>query len=479
MEKFELENDDILRVAFEHAALGMVIADKYGNLISVNRWFAEFLGYQRQELINKNFKDITQSEDLLADEEQMELLRTGQITSFQMEKRYIHKQGHHVWGLLNVSQVTYGSKNITHVLGQIQDISERKRAEEAKRSSEERFVKAFNASPSAMAIISLVDGRFIDLNNAMEMLLGWGRHEVIGKTTDELAIWVNSEERSKIDDSLAQLGYVRTVETRLRNKQGEIKVGLIAIEPITLEGENCALVVIQDITERLAMEKEMFRLQSLNLIGEMAASVGHEIRNPMTTVRGFLQMFAAKAENAHQREIFDLMVEELDRANSIIGEFLSLSRDKRVHLEEINLNQVVQTLYPLIKADALKLNMDVELQLQEVDSVFVDEKEIRQLILNLTRNGLEAMTDGGKLTISVYQEGVKVVLAVQDQGHGIKDEVLDQLGRPFFTTKDFGTGLGLAVCYSVAHRNNASIDIETGSTGTVFSVSFNTSQRHE
>lgn len=477
MEKLLRENVDIFQNAFEHAALGMVLADIYGNFMSANQWFAQYLGYSTEEMAKKNFQELTHPDDLDKDEQQMALLRAGQITNFQMEKRYIHRLGHPVWGLLNVSYVTYGPENLTHVLAQIQDITERKHAEEARKSSEERFAKAFTASPSAMAIISAVDGRFIDLNQAMETILGYVRHEVIGKNGDQLRIWVSVRERSKIIENTER--YVRATETRLRNKRGEIKVGLVAVEPISLEGESCSLVVIQDITERLAIEKEMFRLQSLNLIGEMAASVGHEIRNPMTTVRGFLQMFATKDEFQPHREILDLMVDELDRANSIIVEFLSLSRDKRVHLEEINLNQVLQTLYPLIKADALKLNMDVELELQEVDLVTVDEKEIRQLILNLTRNGLEAMKDGGKLIIHTYQQGQKVIVAVQDQGAGIPDEVLDKLGRPFFTTKDSGTGLGLAVCYSVAQRNNATIQVETGSTGTTFTVTFMTLPRHE
>lgn len=108
--------------------------------------------------------------------------------------------------------------------------------------------------------------------------------------------------------------------------------------------------------------------------------------------------------------------------------------------------------------------------------MLLDEKEIKQLIFNLVRNGLEAMKPGQTLTIKTYVEGTTAVLAVQDQGSGIKPEIMDKIGTPFFTTKDHGTGLGLAICYSIAKRHKAAIDIETGAHGTTFFVRFNLEQ---
>jgi signal transduction histidine kinase len=114
-----------------------------------------------------------------------------------------------------------------------------------------------------------------------------------------------------------------------------------------------------------------------------------------------------------------------------------------------------------------------------VQELLLDEKEIRQLILNLVRNGLEAMPVGKKLTISTYMEKGEVVLAVQDEGGGIGSEMLDKLGTPFFTTKEYGTGLGLAVCYSIAARHNAWIEVDTGPGGTTFYVRFKNIARKE
>lgn len=227
---------------------------------------------------------------------------------------------------------------------------------------------------------------------------------------------------------------------------------------------------VRDITEKLKMEQEMARFEKLNLIGEMAAGIGHEVRNPMTTVRGFLQLLRGKHQCGEFKEYFDLMIDELDRANSIISEFLSLARNKPVNLARRNLNNILDTLYPLICADAAVYGKHVTLEKRPVPDLLMDEKEIRQMVLNLARNGLEAMAPGGTLTVDTFQDGSDVVLMVRDQGSGLCNEALEKLGTPFFTTKENGTGLGLAVCYSIAARHNATIRVDTGPDGTIFYV---------
>ncbi len=241
-----------------------------------------------------------------------------------------------------------------------------------------------------------------------------------------------------------------------------------------IDGSLLTLVLGIDITEQKRMGKEIARLDRLNLVGEMAAGIGHEIRNPMTTVRGFLQMLGEKNDCAKYKDYFNLMIEELDRANSIITEYLSLAKNKPVELKRQNLNKIVTAIFPLIAADAIVTDKYVEVDLYDIPKLLLDEKEIRQLILNLVRNGLEAMSPGGHLIIKTSAEDEEVVLAVQDYGRGINPDVLEKIGTPFYTTKENGTGLGLAVCYSIAARHNAAIKVETGAGGTTFSVRFKT-----
>jgi len=241
-----------------------------------------------------------------------------------------------------------------------------------------------------------------------------------------------------------------------------------------LDIDGCPLVLKMglDITDKKTAEEEMIRLDRLNLVGEMAATIAHEIRNPMTTVRGFLQMLGAKEECRKYSDYYNIMIDELDSANSIITEYLSLTRKTRAPHESCNLNDLVKQIRPLIISDATGLCLGIETDLKEVPNLSMNKKEIGQLLLNLVRNGLEAMDEGSTLTIRTFTEGDNVTLAVQDQGSGIDPAVLNKLGTPFVTTKENGTGLGLSVCYAIANRNNAEINVDTGPNGTTFYIRF-------
>ncbi|WP_049804020.1 PAS domain-containing protein [Desulfosporosinus acidiphilus] len=156
------------------------------------------------------------------------------------------------------------------------------------------------------------------------------------------------------------------------------------------DGTQLFLMQLLDITKRKLAEEEIARLDRLNLVGELAASIAHEVRNPMTTVRGFLQILKSRDITKENTEYFDLMISELDRANSILNEFLSVAKSNSKPLTRIKLNHLVDSLYPLIMADATNQDKLVVLETEEVPELMVDEREIRQLILNLTRNGFRS-----------------------------------------------------------------------------------------
>lgn len=234
-------------------------------------------------------------------------------------------------------------------------------------------------------------------------------------------------------------------------------------------------LLTQEIFERKRAEEEIIRLDRLNLIGEMAASISHEVRNPMTTVKGFLQLLRNKQESK-DKEYFDLMIEELDRANSILSEFLSISKNKATMYEWYNLNDIVTSTLPLIQADAQTNDKLLTVELNNVPDLQLEIQEIRQLLLNLVRNGFEAMSYGGQLKIRTFSSSSEVILGVSDEGNGIEQNMLEKLGTPFFTTKEQGTGLGLAVCYGIVSRHNGRISIETSPKGTTFYVYFELSK---
>lgn len=323
-----------------------------------------------------------------------------------------------------------------------------------------------------MSIHSFPDWRFFYANDSVKKFNGYHREECIGRTPQELNLLVNPEDETKITQILNEQGFVRNLEVLCRMKSGELRIGLFSADLINFDNQQCILNVITDITDLKKFEKEIFRLDRLNLIGEMAAGIGHEVRNPMTTVRGFLQLLGAKEDCFIYKEYYDLMIGELDRANSIISEFLSLAKSKVIEFELKDINVILESLLPLIQADAMKNDIFLNVKLGQTQDLSLNEKQIRQLILNLVRNGMEAMSQGGNLTIQTFADNDAVILSVHDQGNGIENDVLEKLGTPFFTTKETGTGLGLAVCYSIAARHNAKIEIESNSSGTTFFVRF-------
>ena len=262
-------------------------------------------------------------------------------------------------------------------------------------------------------------------------------------------------------------------EIQSLRKDGEYICEMVSIIPIFNNGlVTNFLRVSEDITQNKKMEKELARIDRLHVVGEIAAGIGHEIRNPMTTVRGFLQLMSLKEKYLEEKEFFDLMIDELDRANSIITEFLNMAKGKPVEKKSLNLNDIISSLEPLLRSDAINEGKELSLELALIPGILLDQSEIRQLILNLVRNGYEAMDPKGRLTIKTYVEENEIILLIHDEGKGIDPAIIDKLGTPFLTTKDNGTGLGLSVCYSIANRHNATFDMETGSEGTTFFVRF-------
>ncbi len=384
-----------------------------------------------------------------------------------------------VFPLFNDNGITIG------VVATFEDVTERSKLElelvkvkEDLRQSEERFMTVFQSSPTMLAIVRQEDDRHIKVNQKWLDVMGYSREEIIGRSLAELNIisgesverWREANIRARNKDKM--LNY----EADFRTKSGDVINTLIFTGSIKFNGEEYRLSsVIKDITKEKKLEAEVARIDRLRLIGEMAAGIGHEIRNPMTSVRGFLQYFQNKQEFVNYKSIFEVMIDELDQANYIITEYLNVAKDKKSDLVKQQLNSIIKVIYPLIQAEALENGKYIFLELAELPELMLDEKEIRQLLHNLVRNGLEAMEPGGCVTVKTYMDGAEAVLAVTDWGKGIKPELLNKIGTPFFTTKEKGTGLGLAVCYSIVQRHNAHIDINSSPAGTAFSVRFKVS----
>ncbi|GAB6152103.1 ATP-binding protein [Desulfosporosinus burensis] len=311
--------------------------------------------------------------------------------------------------------------------------------------------------------------QFTFVNKETKKFISGNNTELIGKS-----IW---EVFPLINDSLT---YFKMQEAMYQNESVHWEAGGFAnpdqdheyhAYPYT-EG---LTVFFRDVTELKRQQQELGRLERLNLIGQLAAGISHEIRNPLTTVKGFLQLIGAKSNYAHDKEYLDLMVSEIDRANSIITDFLSLAKSNSENILSGNINDVINKVFPMLQADAFNSNKEVATDLELLPNIMINENEIKQLILNLVRNGLEVTNEHGSVIICTYFNGDRVVLAIRDHGNGIPIEIQEKIGTPFFTTKETGTGLGLAISMGIAQRHNAVFEFETGKNGTTFYTRFPTS----
>jgi len=262
--------------------------------------------------------------------------------------------------------------------------------------------------------------------------------------------------------------------TGLITKTGETRSIADSAAPIrNADGKITGVVMVfRDITESKQIEEHLARLDKLNIVGQMAAGIAHEIRNPMTIVRGYLQLLQLNKDCEHYKEHFGLMIGEIDRANAIITGFLSLAKDRVEKVELENLNDIVRSIAPLIQAEAVMNDKYVKLELEDIPDRPLYRGDIHQLILNFARNGLEASSPGNGIIIKTYARDDKVFLEVQDYGTGIQPEILNKLGSPFITNKIHGTGLGLAICYNIAEKHATAIEVKTSAQGTTFSVGF-------
>lgn len=481
-------NTAILAAVLDQAPLGIAVIDTRLKIKQVNSLFVNIMAIDSEKLINHTVYEVLSEKfgEILAKEIAAiaaRILTTGgnyTISALKspVNSRYFDSTIKRLEveevaiGLLltvtDVSKHVYLQQELETYQHQLAQLVE-ERTDELIRANEQ-FYTAFNVT-SALMTIADERGHIIDANSSFLKVTGWRKGEVIGRTALDLGL-CSPDIFEVIDDGFWQNGCIHNMEIPLTTKDGQLRYVLVSMEKIVFDGKIHRLGMATDVTDVKLMKSEMLRLDRLNLVGQMAAGISHEVRNPMTTVRGFLQMLIKKDECKHFQEYFDIMISELDRANSIISEFLSVAKTKPSCHVETDLNAIIKAIEPLMATDAIAAGNAVVLKLGKIRSLFLNEKEIRQLLLNLVRNGFEAMERPGSVTVSTYEEDDQVVLAIQDEGTGIPPQILAKLGTPFLTSKNNGTGLGLAVCYGIVERHKGKIEIVTGTEGTTFYIRF-------
>lgn len=220
----------------------------------------------------------------------------------------------------------------------------------------------------------------------------------------------------------------------------------------------------------LQREDHLLRSEKMRMVGELASGMAHEIRNPLTTVRGFLQI--AKSNQYNIEPWYDLMMQEITRMSELTAEFLQFSKPHASSYRLKPLNGCIVRVMQLMESESIRTGISIVYTgPEEPVSVLMDPDKIVQVLLNLVKNAYEAMEDGGTVTIDLSVRGEYAVLEVRDQGKGIPEKELEKIFRPFFTTKEFGTGLGLSICQKIVQDHEGIIEVETVTgQGTTFRI---------
>lgn len=328
--------------------------------------------------------------------------------------------------------------------------------------SEHRYRRMVEISPEPIIVHS--EGILIFLNRAAIKLIGANsQEEMIGRSIFD---FIQFDYHAIVRRRLLEVGdednYLEFIPIELIRIDGEnIETEISSVEAFNFLGRAVIQSVIRDTSARKRNEEFLERTDKLTTIGQLAAGVAHEIRNPLTTLKGFTQLLKSKYSDPY----FTIMLEELDRINLIVNEFMLLSKPQISNMQQNNLKILMDNVIFLLEAQAIFNNVQLIYELEEnIPLVFCDENQLKQVFINIMRNAIEAMPNGGNLIIQSKVSSEKVLIRFIDQGDGIPEEQIVKLGQPFFTTKEKGTGLGLMVCYNIieAHKGTMYIESEQG-----------------
>jgi PAS domain S-box-containing protein len=383
------------------------------------------------------------------------------------------------------------------VLGIARDITERIRAEESLRQSEAKFVHLFQSSPDAILLVHLESGQIKEVNEACVHVFGRSKKELLGRTTQDVGLFMDQRDRDSILAGLRQGRGVTNLEVTMRHKDGKKLSCLMSSQVLIIEGEAYALSVYHDVTEQKKIQEMMIQSEKMISVGGIAAGIAHEINNPLGIVLQASQNLITRTrpdfpKNMEIAQKLGLDLELLDRymkerkldifiddireagrrAAFIVRNMLDFSRRSETERGLCSMRDVAAKALSLAGSDYdLKKNYDFKrirveiIEDTEIPLVFCSETEIEQVFLNLLRNSAQAIAGAPEkipdphivMHISAKDDWVRI--EIDDNGPGIPPEVLRRIFEPFFTTKKpgEGTGLGLSVSYFIITRGHGGI----------------------
>jgi PAS domain S-box-containing protein len=457
------EQSLFLELAFD----AVIVRDLSGNITFWNSGAVRTYGYSREQALGMQYHALFGvSYPIPLEQIEAELERNeewyGEVVRFHRDGTKMLVSCH--WAL---------KRDERHLPVAILEVSHNVTEQANARQATAQLAALVEQSQDAIMSTDL-SGRILTANSAAGTLLSSNAAKLVGQSVLGL---VEPEQRSILQRELDRVRLERAARRAnlyFRTTDGcLLPVALtLSLMPSQRGNADGISLILRDLTAKHIRDKEIARLDRLSLASQLAAGIGHEVRNPLTTIRGFLQLFCMREDLAGYTAQFKLLIGALDRMNETLSEFLALARNHPVELLPVDINAVIRALLGLLEADARQAACVVESELEPVPHISASERAIRQVLVNLVRNALEASSPGGVVTVRTASVDGRVVLSVRDTGVGIPADVRAQIGTPFFTTKPEGTGLGLTVCQAIARQHGATLTFDSEEGVTTFYMSF-------
>ncbi|MBL6935348.1 MAG: PAS domain S-box protein [Alphaproteobacteria bacterium] len=458
----------------EHGRDAFFVTKRDALFIYVNDAACESLGYSREELLSLSVLDINPSVTRKKWEEHWR--GTEESGSRQFETHHKRKDGTVFPVEVKVSTVSYEGE--TYHFSSVRDITERKQAEEALNRSEQKFSKAFQASPDLMALTTLKDGTHVDVNDQWLEALGYDRVEVIGKTATEIGVWEDTKYRRHLLKGLKKDGSARNLEARMKTKSGELRDVLVSAELIKLDGTDHIITVAHDITERKTIDARLRQTQKMETIGQIAGGVAHEFNNMLQGIQGNLELIEEGITDRQELMPFMIAVmKSAERSKNLTRDLMTYSRLRTLSPQRMDIAGIIRESsrnFSLMLGETVDIRTVIA---KKSGDVIVDPGELEGALLNLAVNARDAMADGGAITVKLAntklgeekageleeKPGDYVTVSVSDTGAGMPAEVLERAFDPFYTTKKVGkgSGLGLSMVYGFVKQSGGYTQIES------------------
>lgn len=458
------------RSLFEYNPDAIFAVDLTGRIVSANPQCLSLMGYSTDALLGIYHQTLFEPGEGHIVQQHFEEAKQGhsQVNRLTL----LHEAGHPVPAIVTSIPI-YVNQEVVGMHLVLQDVSNQERLAGELRGVKNTLESFINNSADAIMVTSLED-KVLLVNPAWEHLYGWSAAEVIGTVVSVAPVHLQEQLRQGLQ-TVKSGGKITGLETVRQTRDGTLVDVSVTVSPVRdAYGKVIAVAaIIRNITERKKTEELLRRSEKLAIAGQLAAGVAHEIRNPLTSIKGFLQLY----QSAHEPRLpyLDIVMSEIGRIESIIGEFLMVAKPQVSQQETLDLHDLLKSVIEILDTRAI-LN-SVQIQMMPTSKPILidgDVNQLKQVFVNLIKNAIEAMPTGGEVHVEIYDaqvDGARVY--IRDNGPGIPPEHVKRLGEPFYTTKSTGTGLGLMVSRQIIvnHRGYLDFKSEMGM-GTIAEVVF-------